>query len=332
MYIFVDESGSFVQAPDPDAWSVVVAFAVPETQLPKLEAIVHAIRSEHGAVREVKLKSLSEARYIRFLKDLSKIGGVAFATAVDLHSQNSSFVSYHQDQQAAKIVEHIDKMQYAAAREGLRELGNTVKSLPAQLYIQLVAQIDLFFRTIAHSSLYFVQHKPEALEYFRWRIDQKNTDPTAYEHAFKRMVPAIIQTMSLSQPLIQIIGADYSYFERFEFPAGERPMYLSDVYGLPSRDGINVGKIIREDFQLMDSVSVPGIQVADLLASGLRRLLRGGFERSHEVALLFGSNLLTAPKDEHVVSMISLTGSHKASPRTAQLLHTFNRTAKPVIA
>lgn len=152
--------------PAGDSWSVVTAFAIPEAQLPKLQAIMQSVRDEYGGGSEVKLKSLSEARYIRFLKDLSKIGGLAFATAVDLHSQTPDLVAHHRDQQAAKIVEHVDKMEHAAARECLRQLGNNVKALPEQLYIQLQAQIELLFRTVARSSLYYAQHKPEALEFF----------------------------------------------------------------------------------------------------------------------------------------------------------------------
>ena len=203
--------------------------------------------------------------------------------------------------------------------------------MPEQLYIQLQAQIGLFHRTVARSSLYYAQHKPEALEFFRWRIDQKNTKPTAYDNAFELMLPAVIQTMSFGEPLIQLVGADYSYFDRFEFAPGEQPTYLTDEYGLPPRDGIDLGKIIREDFKLVDSATEPGIQVADLLASGTRRLLRGGFERAHEVALLLGANLLSTLGDENIIEMISLAGSAGVSSRTAQVLGTLSGAAKPLL-
>lgn len=332
MYIFVDESGSFVHAPNQDSWSVVVAFALPEAQVPRMEALVHAIRKEHGGVSEVKLKSLGEARYVRFLKDLSKIGGLVFATAVDLKSETPTTVAHHRDRQAAKIVEHKDRMLHPSAREGLIQLGDSLRNLPGQLYIQLIAQIELFFRTVERSSLYYSQHKPEALKFFRWRLDQKNSDPTAYDRAFKMMLPAIIQTKSMQQPFVQFTEGDYSYFDRFEFAAGEAPTYLSDDYGLPPHDGFDVGKIMREDFQLVDSATEPGVQVADLLASGLRRLLRGEFGRSHEVALLLGANFLSTMKSENIVHMISLTGLSNASERTEKILSTLRRTAKPILA
>lgn len=135
----------------------------------------------------------------------------------------------------------------------------------------------------------------------------------------------------MRDPLVQLIGADYSYFNRFEFPPGEQPTYITDAYGLSPGDGFDVGKIIREDFKLVDSATEPGVQVADLLASGTRRLLRGGFERAHEVSLLLGANLLGTARNENIIHMISLTGSADVSTRTAQVLGTLRRAAKPLL-
>jgi hypothetical protein len=66
---------------------------------------------------------------------------------------------------------------------------------------------------------------------------------------------------------------------------------------------LDVGKMIRDDFHYVDSNEVAGIQVADLLAAGLRRLLRGGFEeRTNDVARSFGANTLQGLRGEYPVN------------------------------
>jgi hypothetical protein len=120
-----------------------------------------------------------------------------------------------------------------------------------------------------------------------------NRVPTAYEDAFRTILPAILQTKSLGDPMIALKGADYRHFSRFEYPRGEEPNYLKDAYGIESNGGPNVGKMIGDDFKLVDSASTPGVQVADLITSGLRRLLRGGFKAESRVAVHL-ANLVSA--------------------------------------
>jgi hypothetical protein len=330
MFIYVDESGLFVPANDPKSYSVVAAFALPERQLPKLELLMGQLRGEFGG-REVKLKDLPEARYLKFLKELSRIGGLAFAMAVDTSLHPPALVEMHRNQQVAKILEHIGKVNHEAARAGLREWADSIKALPVQLYTQLQIQISLFHKVVCRSSLYFAQHSPDALEYFRWRIDQKNTIPTAYEIIFRKILPPAVQTISMTEPLPWLDVADYSYFKRFEFAPGERPRYLQEVYGLPEREGIDAKKILSEDFELEDSELCSGVQAADLLAAGVRRLLRGGFARAHEAALLLGANMLSGMKGESVIDMLSLGNVGTLDAVTAKAIKTVARGTKPLI-
>jgi hypothetical protein len=65
-----------------------------------------------------------------------------------------------------------------------------------------------------------------------------------------------------------LIGADYSSFRRFDYPAGEAPTYLKDDYAIDLReDGpkLNIGKLMREDLKFEDSTANQGVQAADLL-------------------------------------------------------------------
>ena len=66
-------------------------------------------------------------------------------------------------------------------------------------------------------------------------------------------------------------GADYSAFKRFDYGEGEAPDYLRTTYGIDIdvSDSTNIGKVVHEDLRFVDSQQEVGVQVADLLASGI---------------------------------------------------------------
>ena len=122
--------------------------------------------------------------------------------------------------------------------------------------------------------LYFVQRIPHELNSFRWRIDQKNARRTEYEKAFETIAPGLLQSISLEEPMMMLNGADYSAFKRFEYAKGEAPDHLMTTYGIDIdvSDSTNIGKLVHEDLKFVDSEKEAGVQVADLLASGMRRV------------------------------------------------------------
>ena len=70
---------------------------------------------------------------------------------------------------------------------------------------------------------------------------------------------------------------------------------------------LNVGQLVREDVSFVDSRSDAGVQIADLLASGLRRCLRGQFKDNLYVASLLGSLMVQRVADNKApVQLISL--------------------------
>ena len=139
-------------------------------------------------------------------------------------------------------------------------------------------------------TLYFVQRFPKDLGRYRWRIDQKNSTKTEYETAFEMLTPAWLQSFSLEKPFQFLEGADYSAFRRFSYPEGSAPTYLKTVYGSDVRGAsTNIGQLVREDLKFVDSQRDHGVQIADFLASGLRRCLRGGFKDNQQAARLLVS-------------------------------------------
>ncbi|WP_250479642.1 MULTISPECIES: DUF3800 domain-containing protein [unclassified Caballeronia] len=335
MLIFVDESGTFTFSEKEESWCAIAAFVIPESRRKQLDQLMHAFRFKYGSGQEVKLGKIDEAAYIELLGKLRAIGGMAVAIAVDLSHHRRDAIERHRQGQVEKIRKNLPNMVYEEGRQAVEQMAAELSALPLQLYTQLVLQVELIYTVLTSATLYFVQREPVSLGSFRWRVDQKDKVPTVYETTFKKVLPGFLQTKSLREPMIFLTEGDYSFFRRFEYKVEEAPDYLSKLYGfdINVEDGVtNIGKVINDDFKYVDSEKYAGVQVADLLASGLRRVLRGNFDNPKSVALALGANMLKPPKGQYTVRLLSLDKVGYASDRTAELIRMMEKAAKPMIA
>jgi hypothetical protein len=321
MNIFVDESGTFPSTSTANSWSVVAAYVSPEGDRKKLESLVRSLHWRSALVApELKLGDLDEAAYFSFLRTLGSFSGIAFAAATDMSMNSKEIVAYHRDVQADKVVANREMMVHESMRVSLTELSDAIRELPVNLYAQLVFQIKLFHEVATRATLYFVQRIPQTLREFRWRVDQKDVVRTSYEKAFRKMLPAILQSMSIEKPFLMLEGANYSHMSQYQFLPGEQPRYLSEVYGLPIADGLNLGKMVGGNFQFCDSKEVIGIQVADLLASGFRRLLKGEFVDNDTAARLLGQTTLQAAKGSFPLNLVTMGQEQLVMPELSHRL------------
>lgn len=329
MFVFIDESGTFTESSKPDSWCVVAAYVLPENQVPHASRVARRLRSIYGG-NETKLSQMREKDYFESLSKLSALPGLGFAVACDVSLHSRDIVEAHREAQASKVQQHIDKMRFEAGRKALQALAEDLRKLPFQLYAQLVLQVLLFEEVLRRASLYYAQRRPQTLAHLRWRLDRKDVTQTAYEDAFRRLLPGLLQSGSLGNPMVMLSeGADYSHFRRFDFPDGP-PDHLAE-YGIQVKDGADVGKMVREDFELVDSAAVDGVQIADLLASGVRRLLRGGFEKPQVAARLLGSNFAGTISNGPPITLASLGREAQVSDRNAKLLETFAARTKELL-
>ena len=282
----------------------------PEFEQRRLDEILTHLKHRSGAprTRELKLRNVQEDAYFSFLRSLATLHGALFSVAADAGLNHDTEINIHKANQADKITEHKDKMLYESGRQGVQALSDQVRDLSPQLYIQLQCQMLLISNVITYGTLYFVQRCPRELGHFRWRIDQKNSTRTEFEKAFVSLTPGILQTIFVRDPLPMLKGADYTAFSRFEYSDKEAPTYLQTVYGIDEigdDPSLNIGKIIGEDIKFADSTRSPGIQIADLLASGVRRVLRQNFKDNRQAAVLLGSLM---PQRETGVPPVHLLG------------------------
>ena len=309
MFIFVDESGSFAPASETGAWNVVAGYVSPEDDYAGLVQALGKLKATAGVQgrrSEVKLRDVSEASYLNFIRDLLGLNGVLFAVACDAGMQTEAEIRDHQRRQGDFVVMHKDKMHFARARDDVENFAGQIRGIAPQLYVQLYCHIYMIYSVLNRGLVYFVQRTPQRLDRLRWRVDQKDAVQNVFEESYLMLALPVLQSMSLSMPMIRLHGADYSAFQRFEYAPGEAPTYLQDDYGIETTPdmGVNLGMMIREDFRFQDSLQSAGVQVADLLNSGLRRCLRGGFEDNTAAASLLGALLVQDRAPRYPIDLV----------------------------
>ena len=334
MNIFLDESGSFVSSPKRDSWNCIVAYVTPESERKRIQGVLTCLKQATGTSykNEIKLRNVREKDYFNFLARLGKLNGVLFTVATDAGQNRIADVMIHRERQVAKIAEHKDLMHYESGRRAVEKLSNQVRGISPQLYVQLLCQVRLISLIVRYGILYFAQRFPKSLGKFRWRIDQKNSIRTEYERAFETLTPALLQTISLGEPLLMLPSADYSAFQRFNYLEGETPTYLKTVYGIDIRHealSLNIGQLIREDLNFVDSKANQGVQVADLLAAGMRRCLRTEFTDNLTAARLLGSLMVQREENKPPVWLLGFSeAEERVGIRAEKLIHIMRRNCR----
>lgn len=309
MFIFVDESGSFAPAPESGAWNCVAGYVSPEDDYAPLVAALGELKRAaglEGRRAEVKLRQVPESAYFDFLRDLVQQNGVMFAVACDAGMQTAAEIREHQ-----------------------RVQGDF-------LYVQLYCHIYMIYSVLNRGTAYFVQRFPQRLGRLRWRVDQKDAAQNVFEESYLMLALPILQSMSLSMPMMRLHGADYSAFQRFEYTRGEAPTYLQDDYGIETGPdpGVNLGMMIREDFTFQDSTHSAGVQIADLLNSGLRRCLRGGFAENDIAATLLGALMVQDRSPRYPIDLVGFgEGDGAYGDRTAgRAVMLMRRYCRPMVS
>ena len=328
MNIYIDESGSFVNAPTAGAWNAVAALAVPEGERRNLEVLVLGLRQGN---KEAKLNDLTEIRYLQFLEDLAQLNVAVFSTATDAGLNTPAKVAEHQQHQVDEILRNIDKMKYEGGRQGVSLMATQLAKLSPQLYVQLLCQVNLMFDVVSRAITYFAQSSPSTLREFRWRVDQKNISRTEFEDAFEKLTPALLQTRSITDPLLLVRGFDYSKMSQYEFEDGKLPEYLKDDYGIQVESGINIQKMIRGNLKFVDSAGSVGVQAVDLIVSGIRRCLRKQFANNEEAAAALGKLMMQAPHNGPPLNLISFVDDAPIEEETAGLVRSMARHTKGMI-
>jgi hypothetical protein len=141
----------------------------------------------------------------------------------------------------------------------------------------------------------------------------------------------LLQTRSLREPGVRVEGFDYRRMAAFECAPEDVPDYLEKEYGVKFENALNIGKILRDDIRFQDSRSNVGIQVADLLASGIRRCLRGRFRSNEEVAAAIGRLTLQNEKGKWPVHLVSFSNEADADDTASKVVQIMARKSRRLL-
>lgn len=224
-------------------------------------------------------------------------------------------------------------MIHVEGKRMLDDLSGQIRKLSPQLYLQLTCQVDLLFDVIQRSILFYVQRFPKTLRKFSWEIDQKNTAKIDFEDAFEKVTPPLLQTRSLREPFLGVNEFDYSAMNDYFYSDEDAPTYLQDEYDLDvsAKGGLNIGKILWTDLKFKDSKMSIGVQTSDLLASGIRRSLRGQFTDNLQVSSLLGKLMVESFKGKCPINLISFVDANVNNTVTSDVINNFSHYSKPML-
>lgn len=333
MISYIDEAGTFVsKGASENSWCTVACYSHPEFEKRKLTELLRKLKLDEGFSQdnEVKLKNISENGYINFLDRLSQLNGTLFCTATDSSFNSLDKINSHKNAYVESILRGQSEMKYDGGKEAMKILHKQLSGLPEQLYVQFHCQAVLLSSFIQRGIAFYVQRYPNSLKNFRWRYDAKELlKITDFEDSFQKFVPALLQAYSIDNPTAALDWCDYSPMNKF---IGTIPDYLAEkIPELEGQEAFDIQKIIRDDIQFIDSKSSSGVQIADLLASGLRRLLRLEFNNNQLVAESFGKLLLQEKDNKPPISLVAFDGESEIDGDLAVIIKTLIRNCKRIL-
>lgn len=308
MHVSIDESGTFAASQELGSYCAVASYTIPEAGRREAEEALRRfkLRAGKSAFEEVKARDVSEDDYFFLLKELAKCPGVVIAVATD--SSLNTDIASHKEQQAKKADDWAPHMHHADGQEMLRMFANDIRALSNQNYIELQCRAHLVWDVVRWATLYFVQRYPASLAHFRWNFDQKDINRTHLESTMSNLLGTLCQSISERNPLVMLIGANYTYFDRFESKGG-------DISWFPrSRDNARqmTAALFREHMQFVNSKTCAGVQIADLIVNGITRCLRGRFTDNDSAAALLGGLMIGVEKHMPSIEFVKFAGDEQS--------------------
>lgn len=287
MRIYIDEAGPFVPpSPTRSLFSLVLALIIPT-------AIEKDLFYEFLRLRdtwpnqsvEIKGSSLDESQAAQVISLVLRYDVLVQFIVLDANAHPDPVVEDFKNRQADGVTANITREHHPGPILHLHQLGEAVRAMPNQLFLQAFATWELIIKTIREGTLYFVQRQPQELGDIGWVIDRKDRTITQMEETWSTLILPISESAFAREPLICLKEEDYSHFnarygltEATADPEMLRHMqWLSSRHGKPTRAkgtvGTNAKLLLTEQRTFQDSRDSLGLQLSDMLAAILRRAL-----------------------------------------------------------
>lgn len=288
MRIYIDEAGPFVPPNPPRSlFSLVLALIIPT-------AIERDLFDDFLRLRdtwpnqnvEIKGSSLDESQAAQLISLVLRYDVLVQFIALDVNTHPVPLVEDFKNRQADAVTANLSREHHSEIVLQLYQLGEAIRTLPNQLFLQTFATWQLIIKTIREGTVYYVQRQPQELGDIGWVIDRKDRTITQMEDTWSTLILPIGGDAFATKPLIAIKGEDYSQFDARYGCTGasadqemrQHLRWLSSVYGKRtlSEDAarvIDANRLLTEQRTFQNSRDSLGLQLSDMLAAILRRAL-----------------------------------------------------------
>ncbi|MCG3113225.1 MAG: DUF3800 domain-containing protein [Candidatus Manganitrophus sp. SB1] len=336
MHIFVDEAGPFIIPPARKySVSCVGALVIRDLDLDRIFTEFEKIKKLWGISEgEIKGSKLNEEQIATVIYLLSGYDVIFEITAIDMAMQTPSGLTKHRLGQAEKMIERVTDGFHENVKRAFHDLREQLKGTSNQLYVQAVCSFELLYKTVQHATLYYAQRCPKELDEFYWKIDAKNNNLTPYEDMWQKIILPILQSKSFLRPFIQLIEADYSYFEKYFKESPEPPRHLAEaVSDARPFQYVQINKIYKKHLAFEQSHKSLGLQMVDILTTSVRRAMNGNLQPPGWSRI--GQLMVQASKNSQVVQILDLSGSrppkYKAKPPYWKVVPLIEKTCKQIL-
>jgi uncharacterized protein DUF3800 len=285
MRVYIDEAGSFVMPQGrQSSFSLVLALIVPSASEEKL--FYQFLRLRDGWPKqeiEIKGSSLDETQSAQVIDLLSRFDVLVEFVALDMATHPKEVIDDFKLRQAEAITAHVTREHHPDMVLHLEQISRTIRDMPNQLFVQAESTIQLILEVIRIATLYYVQRQPKELGDIAWIVDRKNHTLTEMEETWTTLILPMSESHFVRTPLVALVEADYSHFARYEVdPAADEEIarhldWMRATFGdrESRRKGrvIDAKRLLSEQQKFADSRDSLGLQLADMLASILRRAL-----------------------------------------------------------
>jgi hypothetical protein len=263
--------------------------------------------------------------------------------AVDMATHADAVAGDFKLRQAAALTANLTPGHHPDVARRLHEDAAKVREMPNQLFLQAFLTIRLVLELIEEGTLYYVQRLPEELAEIAWFIDPKDRTITQMEEIWTTYILPMGESHFFKKPLVSLRGADYSHFDaHYGFTADtvDAEMaahldWLEQVYGAHPLAGgqtaLDAKLLLSEKREFPDSRNSLGIQLADMLATVLRRALNNRLQYAGWKD--FGKLLVSKAKEKFYLLQLGPAGG---SPQTIeghgkQVILTLIAESKPMV-
>ncbi len=294
MRIYIDEAGPFLPPNPPRSlFSLVLALMIP-TAIEKdlFEEFLRLRDTWPNQDIEIKGSSLDESQSAQVIGLVQRYDTLVQFIALDGNMHPDRVVEDFKNRQADGVTANITRAHHPGPIPHLHQLGEAVRAMPNQLFLQAFATWELIIRTIREGTLYYVQRQPQELGNIGWVIDRKDRTITQMEETWSTLILPLSEGAFAREPLICIRGEDYSHFDaRYGFTEAtadpemlRHSQWLDLAYDTPARTKdsvrINAGLLLTDQLTFQDSRDSLGLQLSDMLATILRRALNNRLQFS----------------------------------------------------